>query len=105
MAKECLFPSAQLTPRSPIGKKTFAAANVSFDIAMLEGVNGIQKLLTHVPLDRLLFGSYFPFYAWEAAELKLRESPLAEAQRVAIAQTNAEQLIRPSMSESLYRCT
>jgi uncharacterized protein len=74
--------------------KLVAAGDVSVEIAMLEGINGIQKLLTHVPQDRVLFGSYFPFYAWEAAELKLRESPLAAAQRTAITATNAERLLK-----------
>lgn len=90
--------NAMTGPRPDLLDKLIAAGNVSVEIAMLESVNGIQKLLTHVPLDRVLFGSYFPFYAWEAAELKLRESPLAEAQRAAITRTNAEQLIRATKS-------
>ncbi len=67
-----------------------AAGHVTVEIATLEGVAGIDKLLTHVPLERVLFGSYCPFFAWEAAELKLRESSLGEGQRLAITQGNAE---------------
>ena len=73
--------------------KLLAAGNLAIEIAMLEGVNGIQKLLSHVPLERILFGSHFPFFAWESAELKLRESPLAEAQRAAITNLNAQRLL------------
>src|SRR5205823_4800546 len=81
--------NAMTNLRPDLLDKLIAAGNVFVEIAMLESVNGIQKLLTHVTLDRVLFGSYFPFYAWEAAELKLRESPLAEVQRAAITQGNA----------------
>jgi predicted TIM-barrel fold metal-dependent hydrolase len=73
--------------------KLIAAGNVSVEIASVEGVAGITKLLAHVPLDRVLFGSYFPFFAWESAELKLKESPLAEAQRAAISAGNAAALL------------
>lgn len=79
--------------RADLLDKLVALGNVSVEIATLEGVGGIQKLLSHVPLDRVLFGSYFPFFAWEAAELKLRESNLGEAQRAAISRGNAEKLL------------
>jgi uncharacterized protein len=79
--------------RSDVLDKLIAAGNLCIEIAMLEGINGIQKLLAHIPQDRILFGSYFPFYAFEAAELKLQESPLAEAQRAAIARSNAKKLL------------
>jgi len=49
-----------------------AAGNVSVEISMQEGVGGIAKLLQHVPLERILFGSYFPFFYLESALLKLR---------------------------------
>jgi len=72
--------------------KLVAASNVSVELAMLEGINGITKLLAHVPQERVLFGSYFPFYACEAAKLKLQESALGEVQRTAIALENAKRL-------------
>lgn len=66
-----------------------AAAGVSFDIATLEGIAGLTRLLKSVPLERILFGSYFPFFAWEAAKLKLQESALARFQVEAITEKNA----------------
>ena len=78
--------------RQDLLDELLAAGNVYVDIGMLEGTGGIESLLKHVSLDRVLFGSYAPFFAFEAAELKLRESPLAEAQREAIRQGNARQL-------------
>jgi uncharacterized protein len=85
--------NAMATLRGDLLDKLIAAGQVAVEIAMLEGVNGVQKLLSHVPLERVLFGSYFPFFTWEAAELKLRESPLAEAQRVAIGEANAKNFL------------
>lgn len=76
--------------RADVLDKIIASGQVAVEIAMLEQVAGIEKLLKHVPVERVLFGSYFPFFAFEAAELKLRESLLAEMQRDAIRRGNAE---------------
>lgn len=73
--------------------KLIAAGHLYVEIASLEGAGGLERLLAHVPLSRVLFGSYFPFFAWESAELKLQEAGLAQAQRTAIAQQNAEALL------------
>ena len=70
------------------------AGNVYFEISVLEGVGGISKLLEGIPLDRLLFGSHFPFFNLEAAVMKLRESELRPAQIEAITHANAERLLR-----------
>ncbi len=72
--------------------------NVSFDIAMLEGVGGIEKLLrdTKLPVERALFGSHLPLYNLEAAILKLRESELTPAQREALTQANARRILKPA---------
>lgn len=75
--------------------KLIAAGQVFVEIAALEGIGGIANLLQHVPLDRVLFGSHFPFFAWESAALKLQESELAEVQRTAIERGNAQSLVRP----------
>jgi predicted TIM-barrel fold metal-dependent hydrolase len=69
-----------------------AAAGARFDIAMLEGVAGIERMLKTVPLAQLLFGSYAPFYAWESARLKLKESALGRFQQEGIGATNATNL-------------
>lgn len=79
--------------RPDVLDKLVAAGNVSVEIAMLEGIGGIANLLKHVPLERVLFGSYAPFFALEAAALKLRESALAQPLELAIASGNAERLL------------
>ncbi len=53
-----------------------SAGNIYFEIAMLEGVGGVGKLLQKVPIDRLLFGSHAPLFIFESALEKLRESAL-----------------------------
>jgi len=73
-----------------------AAGRVYFEISMQEGVGGITSLLAHAPLDRVLFGSYFPFFYLESALLKLRESELAQFQLDAITRGNATQLLNSS---------
>ena len=79
--------------------RLIAAGNVSIEIAMLEGVSGITNLLKHVPLERVLFGSYFPFFAWEAAKLKLQESELTEQLRATIDRASAERLLSRASDE------
>ena len=74
--------------------KLIAAGQVFVEIAALEGIGGIANLLQHVPLDRVLFGSHLPFFAWESAALKLQESELADVQRTAIERGNAQSLVR-----------
>lgn len=71
-----------------------AARNVFFDMGMLEGVGGITRLLKAAPLEQILFGSHAPFFVWEAAQLKLKESELGEHQTKAIARENAAKLMK-----------
>jgi uncharacterized protein len=68
-------------------------ADIYVEIAMLEGVAGLAGLLDKLPADRVLFGSHAPLFYPEAAALKLKESPLANAQLRAIRSVNARRLI------------
>ena len=70
-----------------------AAGEVYVEIAMLEGVGGVAKLLTQVPPNRVLFGSYTPLFYCESALLKLHESPLSDEQLGAIRGVNARRLL------------
>ena len=72
-----------------------AAARVRFEIATLEGVAGISKLLTEIEPSSLLFGSGAPFYYFESAKLKLKESPLSAAQLAAVSAENARAFLEP----------
>ena len=88
-----------LMPLRPDLVDQLTAAGVSVDIATLEGIAGLARLLKSVPLERILFGSYFPFFAWEAAKLKLQESALARFQVEAITEKNAASLLSENSPE------
>lgn len=65
------------------------ASNVYFDIATVEGVEGIPRLLERLPAARVLFGSHAPFFSMEAARLKMQESGLAESTKALLFEQNA----------------
>jgi len=73
-----------------------ASGQVFTDIAMLEGVGGVSRLIEQTASERVLFGSHFPFFYHESAILKLRESPLAQPQLRAVATENARRLMELS---------
>lgn len=52
------------------------SAQVYFELSTLEGLAGIERQLQGLPSERLLFGSHSPFFAFESAQLKLKESEL-----------------------------
>lgn len=68
---------------------------VWFDIAMLEGVGGVSRLVEKVSAERVVFGSHFPLFYFESAKFKMKESALAQIQRDLIQQQNARQLLKP----------
>lgn len=70
-----------------------AAHGARFEIATLEGVEGIANLLAQIPNDRLCFGSHAPFFYFESAKLKLQESALSEVRMKAICADNARRLL------------
>lgn len=74
-------------PREAVSK--LGAAGVYFDIAMLEGITGVARLGEQIPMERICFGSHFPFFTWEAARLKVVESGLEPAPEAAVLGRNA----------------
>lgn len=102
-------PLAEVLPRIPRGRVQLlnafrtlrgapllglAAQGVCFEIATLEGVEGVASLLKQFPPERLCFGSFAPIFYFEAAVLKLRESVLTAGQSSAVAFRSAQQLLR-----------
>ena len=69
------------------------AGSVYFDIAMVEGIEGIARLVEQLPAERILFGSHFPLFYFEAALLKMQESGLGEGQKHALFEGNAMRLL------------
>jgi predicted TIM-barrel fold metal-dependent hydrolase len=85
--------------RSLRGEKLEAlaeAGNVSFDIGMLELVGGVGDLVQKIRVDQVLFGSYAPFFYFESAVLKLKESALDATRHRAIASGNAKRILSAS---------
>jgi predicted TIM-barrel fold metal-dependent hydrolase len=70
------------------------AENAYFDIAMNEGVGGLERLIAATAPARVVFGSHSPFFYFESARLKVREAALAPAQERALLEGNAESLLR-----------
>ena len=66
-----------------------ATRKVWFDIAMLEGVDRLSALVERVTPDRILFGSHFPLFYVQSADLKLKETKLPDTVRHLISIHNA----------------
>jgi uncharacterized protein len=73
--------------------KLARSGQVWFDLAMLEGAAGIERVLSAIPAERLLFGSHAPFFIHEAAMLKLQESELPQPVREGIVAGNAARVL------------
>jgi predicted TIM-barrel fold metal-dependent hydrolase len=97
------FPGLRLMLLNAFRKYTLATlksleepANISFEFATLEMVGAVGLLIEKVGVDRVLFGSNSPFYYFESAALKLKESSLNAPQRLAIISGNARKLVKSS---------
>jgi predicted TIM-barrel fold metal-dependent hydrolase len=92
--KLVLLNALQVLPATLL--RDLAATNrVWFDLATLEGMGGIARILETVPLESLLFGSHLPLFLPESALLKLRETELTDEQHTAITCGNAIALCPP----------
>ncbi len=63
------------------------------DISMVEGIEGIARLVGRVSSKQVLFGSNFPLFYFESALLKMQESGLPEDPKSALLEGNARQLL------------
>ena len=74
-------------------RSVFDAGDVYTEISMVESVAGVARFVQKIPLPRVLFGSYYPFFDFESALLKIQESGLDEASQKAICEDNARRLL------------
>ena len=74
-------------------KELAHTGQVFFDIAMIEGTGAVERLVEAAGADRVLFGSNFPLFYFEAAEGKLRESGFRPEVESAIKTDNARGLV------------
>jgi len=82
-------------PQLPIEKLQPArrAGTVFFDTAMTEHTGGLALLAEQVSAERMLFGSYYPFFYFESALLKMKEAEFPADTRTAILEGNARRLL------------
>ena len=67
--------------------------NIYFDIAMFEGIEGISRLVDQLSPERVLFGSHFPLFYFEAAQFKIQESGLSEDKKAMLLEGNARRVL------------
>lgn len=67
--------------------------NVFVEISRYEGVEGVRLLADHIGLDRVVFGSFAPYFYLDAALLKIVEAGLDESEREQILYRNAQRLL------------
>lgn len=76
------------------GIQQLAGSGASFDIANLEGLEGVARLAEKIGVQRVLFGSHSPYFIWEAARLKVTEAGLDPSRERAVLGENARDLLR-----------
>ena len=69
------------------------AGEVYFDLAMLEGIVGIARLVEQIPPERILFGSNSPLFYFESALIKVQESGLPKERKTMLFEGNARRVL------------
>jgi len=69
------------------------AREVYFDLSMLEGIEGVARLVEQLPPERIVFGSNFPLFYFESALLKVQESGLPEGRKTILFEGNARRIL------------
>jgi predicted TIM-barrel fold metal-dependent hydrolase len=93
------FPRAKVQilnyrPQPAMMEKLSAVPNLCFDVARVEGTDGVPRLVEQVSKERVLFGSHAPFLIPEAALIRVHESSqLDEASLRAVYSENAKKLL------------
>ena len=72
---------------------TLGPDRVAYDFAMMDSPDGVGELLEVVSAERVLFGSYAPFFYFEAAALKLDEAGVSAETRRAICAATPRRLL------------
>ncbi len=89
----CVLLNAQRVTPLPLLAKIVASGTVYVDISWQEGVGGVANLLSYVPAERVIFGSYFPRFYFLSAVLKLLESAISGEALANIIHKNALSLL------------
>lgn len=78
-----------LRPRGATLAQLAKVANVMFDTSRMEDTHGVKRLLRHVPVSRVMFGSHAPFLIPQAAIIRMHESKLPDHDMQSILHSNA----------------
>jgi hypothetical protein len=70
------------------------AGNIYFDIARIEGIGGVARLIAQTSPARVVFGSHYPFFYFESSLLKVREAGLPPDQAQAVLDGTARGLLK-----------
>jgi|SRR5579871_1817014 len=76
-----------------LAKRATATGRVYFDISMVESVGGVARLASEVSPEHILFGSHYPLFCFESAQLKVREAGMDQAETQSVTRSNALQLL------------
>jgi predicted TIM-barrel fold metal-dependent hydrolase len=68
--------------------------SIYFDIARLDGIGCVARLVEQTSPSRVVFGSHYPFFYFESSFLKVREAGLPDDQAKAVFEGNARALLR-----------
>lgn len=71
---------------------------VYFDIARVEGTEGVAQLIRSVPPGRVVFGTHAPFFITESALIKVYESGVTADECRALLEQNPRQLVPSRMA-------
>lgn len=82
--------------RSGQASELAKVGNVFFELSHFESVGALENWVKEAPVERILFGSYFPFFNLEAALLKFQESQLGGFATSAIQSGNAQKVLNVS---------
>jgi predicted TIM-barrel fold metal-dependent hydrolase len=74
-------------------RKLLTAREICFDFAMVERIGAVNRLADLVSFPRVVFGSNYPLFYFEAGLLKVRESGLTDAQQKMVNTENARRLL------------
>jgi len=80
-------------PGAAVFDKLAKVDRIRMDIAILEIIAGLGVFIDQMPLDRIVFGSYMPYFCMEANLLKFAESNVPDHQARAIRIGNARRLL------------
>jgi len=84
--------------RQGLLQPVLSAGGAYCDISMVEGIEGVARLVERVSPKKVLFGSNSPLFYFESALLKIQETGLSESEKDALLEGNARQLLAPVAS-------